>query len=204
MLEAVVDGQCPLCFLASANIEEIFNKPGHGLDRASVGEALERLFARGLIEMWNQSEVSRSTPPTRCEIEATLDELGPWDNPNCTYYGFTPEGGTQWEMFASPNWDQFADGWSRPSQSGRSSFGTRISSTRSRLDRWLEGAYYAGQRIDTSQLHRRVLRPWQATYWKTLPEGHLVSYRFEEIDFDWDQAPHWFMELHENRWYRWS
>ncbi len=34
LLEAVVDGQCPLCFVAGAHVEEMFNKTGHGLDRA--------------------------------------------------------------------------------------------------------------------------------------------------------------------------
>ncbi|WP_406698838.1 hypothetical protein V5E97_08130 [Singulisphaera sp. Ch08] len=56
LLETVVEGGRPVLFLRSPWIEAIFNKPGHGMDRQSLVEALERLFRMGLIAASKLSE----------------------------------------------------------------------------------------------------------------------------------------------------
>lgn len=208
LLETAVEVGPPVRYLAAPRLDQVFNKPGHGLDRASLVETLERLFQSGLVGVARLSEGGCSGPfsraLTRGEIDACLDEPGYGEGFDTTFYGLTAEGGRQWEQFAAPDWDRYIARYTRPSRSGRWDIGVIISPEPHQVDRLLEGARYMGQAIDDTHLHRRVVRPWQATYWKRLTRGYLASYRFDEVESNWDDAPLWFMKLVDNRqWYRW-
>jgi len=202
ILESAVEHAVPFCFLAFEHVDWQFNKTGHGLDRSSLIETLDRLLRLGLIEARNQANEPRELD--RDGVEAALDEYVSTRDAHRNYYELTAEGGAQWEAFAAPDWDDYLTSWTSTNRSGCWNIGTVVGSTLWRLDRWLEGARFAGQVIDPAHLHRRCFHPWKATYWKTLPQGHLATYRFDEVEADFGEAPNWFMRLHENRWYRWS
>jgi hypothetical protein len=207
LLETVVEGGRPLRYLNEPGVENALNKPGHGLGRESLIETLFRLFESGLIGFSRISAGGCSGPfvpgLSRSEIGAALDEgMAATDE---TYYGLTPEGGRQWEAFAVPRWDLYIERYERWSRSGRWAIGVIVSPDRCQAERLLDGARYMGHIVDRDYVHRRQLRPWQATYWKQLQVGYLVTYRFEQVECNWEDSPYWFMLLAENRrWYRWS
>ncbi len=208
LLETVVEGRCPLCFLRGTenHLYELFNKPGHGLDRHSLVDAIGRLIGMGLIVVGKPSPSGVILPIQLGfrDIEAALDEPGPHVIPNCMTYGLTDEGSRQWEGFAAPEWDRYLSVYSHESRSGRWKIGMAISITPWRVERWLEGARFLGRLIEPTRVHRRTIRSWRATYWKSLPEAYLASFRFVEVDRDLADAPAWFAELNENCWYRWK
>ena len=127
-----------------------------------------------------------------------------------TRYGLTPEGGRVWESFAQPNWDAYLECYSR-GPVGKNQVGVITSATLWRVQKILQNVRLLGHFPNPERTRLRVLRPWKATYWKTLPVGHRAIYLFPEIPhFDrvgvgWDDMPSGFMEVYENcRWYRWK
>jgi hypothetical protein len=206
LLETVVEGSRPLCFLPEPGVSQALNKPSHGMHSVMLMDTLEGLFDLGLIHFARYG--NEGTGPMagclgRKEMETAFEErLG---SPFQTHYALTAEGGRQWEAFAAPRWDRYVECSTRYDRSGSREMGVLISPDRARLERLLNGAHHMGQAVNSKHVHWRVLRPWQATYWKQLPEAHLVCYRFEEFKFNFGDNPHWFMKFYENRgWYRWQ
>jgi len=215
ILESVVEHGTPACWYPSANLTRLLNKrEGHGLDRPALMATLERLIGQGWIGV---RDLRRDDDPgevyagtlDRAGIEAALDERG---EDQFTHLGLTAEGGRVWEEFARPNWNAFIDHYTRGfGNSRRKEVGVVMSATLGRVREFLGYARYLGEFFDPERVHWRVLRPWRATYWKTLPEGHRAMYRYPTITyFDHHQrryaeSYHRFEELRGNRrWYEWT
>ena len=187
LLETVIRQGCPFVYIHGPEVSQALNKPAHGLDRASLVDSLDRLFQTGLLGAAMLREGGCSGPfsrsLSRAEIEAALEETrddyeargSAYDE---TYYGLTPEGGRQWELFAAPDWERYVQYYDGPSRSERWMNGIIISPDLAQVERLFEGVRYMGHAIDPEHVHRRVLSPWQATYWKQLTHAHLISYRF--------------------------
>ncbi len=173
LLETVVDGAWPLCFVARTNAEEVFNKPGHGLERAALIETLESLFASGLLEAHRHGQAA-AMPLARTEIIAALEEPSHARGAPGTLYRLTAQGGAVWEAFAMPDWKAYLLRELDEDQ-GVGAF--------TALDRqWLQedlehfSVYEHAVARDSVQWER--LGRWQPTYWKELPEGYRVRFRF--------------------------
>src|SRR5687767_10867198 len=101
LLNSVVDSMCPVSFLISKNIKELFNNPGHRLDRSRLVETLVSMSEQGWIEGYR---IDEGFPLTADMIETGFSEV-PWERDDALGYRLTAYGGTVWEAFAVPHWD---------------------------------------------------------------------------------------------------
>ena len=107
-------------------------------------------------------------------------------------------------MFAAPDWGRFIERHTRPSRTGRKELGILVSQDQCQINYMLEFAYSMYQTVDQMSVRRRIIRPWQATYWKQLPYGHLVAYRYNDIELSPEADRSYLWHLMENRsWCRW-
>jgi hypothetical protein len=209
ILEQVVEQGWPLGYLDAENLEELANKPGHGLGRAALLDTLDGLFTAGLIEAgasWGDDAPCRKL--SRAELEAALSESGP--QPFCeepyTGYRLTAKGGFQWEAFARPNWNLYLDldlGY----QTGK---GSVICTDRQRLEDFFELLAAWDPLVHEGSVRYEEIGPWQATYWKSLPRGWCVHFDYKEPgrpDGDMGSLgrPVYDLEIYDmlDGWYRW-
>lgn len=95
------------------------------------------------------------------------------------YYGLSERGGGRWEAHAVPDWDRYLEASFRfnPEE------GTTVSGTRDLMEQWLSAQRDLNQwKPIADSIRWDVLRPWQATYWKSVPVGHRVHFQFEITD----------------------
>jgi hypothetical protein len=189
LLETAIEAAIPLMFLEAegysqnSSIEQMFNKPGHGIDRPEMIECLEGLLAEGLIEGWIGSE-QRTFVPTKNEISAALSEWrAPRERlraPSPLAYRLTQKGGLVWEAFAAPCWEHLvAEQFGYDPQ-----IGTLTCLSLCRLERFLEyrRPIRMEEVIDFDSVRFFECGEWEATYWKRFPQGHCAS-------FEWTEAP---------------
>lgn len=170
LLDSVVEAWYPMSLLVSDKLELAFNRRHHGLSRGELIDTLERLFERG--DLLAQRGEERFTP-TRTEIEAAL--AGRLD----LFYGLTPRGGARWESVSRPEWQRYL----RASVFAEGQEGEIAGSDRRLVEKYDALSHHAWN-ISVVQGSRRwdVLEPWQATYWKQLPKGHRVRFRFNWVE----------------------
>ena len=61
----------------------------------------------------------------------------------------------------------------------------------------IEEYRHEDREIIRTSIRRRIFPNWRATYWKTLPEGHLIAFRSKPLP-----RPQWAPMSHRN-WARW-
>ncbi|HEY0367409.1 MAG TPA: hypothetical protein VGC73_13135 [Pyrinomonadaceae bacterium] len=172
LLDAVVEAWYPLVWLVSEDVEGSFNKRHHGLEREELVTVLAELFGRGdLLAHRVEKFVSKEFfTPARDEIEAALD--GRLD----CLYGLTAQGGARWEEASHPQWERYitAGVYADPKE------GEIIGSDPQLVRQYDSLSHYVWDISVVADSKRwDVLQPWEATYWKTLPLGHRVRFRFE-------------------------
>jgi hypothetical protein len=208
LLQTVVEWACPLCFLDSEgyhdphSIEQMFNKPGHGLNRDRLIATLEKLFQEG----WIMAKI-KDEPVflTRHQIINALDETSPRQNDSCTYYRLTPKGGEVWEAFATPDWSRFI----LEDRNDETHAGVITSMIPGRLEKYLRSLNLVQYEVDFDSAQTEEIGPWDATYWKVLPNGHRTRFQWsKEIDplFGNDLLYLAFCGFCDFRdeWYRWA
>lgn len=161
-----------------ATIDVVLNKRGHGLGVDELAETLHRILERGWIEL--SRDIRRQTPmhPDHEEIRRVLSEKGLFNEG--VFYRLTPDGGRAWESFARPEWHLYV---SRDDENGDDdmSIGEAVAPSRKSLERYMASlekdiSIEAGSRVYDE------LKPWQATYWKTLPAGFRCRYRYRRFE----------------------
>lgn len=202
ILETAVDCYWPLrCLsLPDRSLAEFCNKAGHGLERLALIETLDGLFGRGLVAA--QRGEGPDLQLGRDEIVGALDE--PRDVAQNTYYGLTMRGGSEWEAFACPNWNRYVlhdldyEGGS----------GALTCGDRKWLEVYIERFSDGFRQVCWESLRWEEVGSWEATYWKSLPQGYRVHLRFspESVppygDARADLAFIGYCSLRDN-WYRW-
>jgi hypothetical protein len=114
-----------------------------------------------------------------------------------TYFALTRDGGAAWEAFARPDWSRFIDARADGTDA------EVICADRARLDAFVASRWQAW--IPAGAERRDELRPWAATYWKTLPVGYRVRYVYREREpadlttDEYAQRNAWLDDV--NRWY---
>ncbi len=105
LLETVVEGGRPFVYIHAPEFNQALNKTGHGLDRASLVDTLERLFQNGLIGAARLSAGGCAGPfqrrLSRAAIEAALDETRNDDEDRDSAYDFD-EVESNWQD--APDW----------------------------------------------------------------------------------------------------
>ena len=213
LLETAVVSGIPFCFLpyehysGRMTLDAMFNKTGHGLRQAELLETLVGLVNDGLIVASADGE--RIWAPQRDEIAQALVtwiEYSKYRDRVC--YRLTAKGAAVWEAFAAPDWELFLDE-SRWSDAGE--MHTVHAVSKPRLQSYLEdrAALLSRTGIEISNLQIEELTPFEATYWKTLPQGFKATYHLPEPP---DDAPsrdtvEWLADCQlmtiRDEWYRW-
>jgi len=170
LLDSVIEAWYPLRWLVSGDVELAFNRRHHGISRGELTGTLGRLFERGELLAKRGRDCFT---PTWAEIEEALAgrlELS---------YGLTPQGGARWEAISTPKWQRYV----RASVFADSQGGEIVGSDRSLVEKY-DSLSHQAWNISVIEGSRRwdVLEPWQATYWKELPTGHRIRFRFTWVE----------------------
>lgn len=169
-LDLAVRGGRSLGALSSPNIEAIFNREHHGLDFVELRMTVRDLMQAGLIEV---RSLGGHVVANAAELNVAF-RMSRWGWPPTGYwYYLTKAGGALWETAARPTWDRLVqlsvDGNRRATLEARS----RDKAEAEFLAQQLEHPLLEGTRND------EVLRPWEALYWKRLPDGYRISWSYE-------------------------
>lgn len=149
------------------------------LSHTETALAAASLFQRGDIKATvfadeDDTEGTSNVVFTMAGIQDHLD-----GRLRASYY-LTPQGGARWEAMAHPNWNKFFIVnflGQFPYEEGF--FGTQQEIIEQLLA--LERFLFLYEHIPGTEKWN-VLEPWQATYWKTLPQGYHVSCEFQHND----------------------
>lgn len=201
LLEAVVELPVPICFLAREGMEDIFNKKGHGMDRALLVETMAKLFNDGLIishksDAWDKLKVLTSN-----QIEKAIDDEDQINKYH--FYRLTPKGGKYWEAFALPNWENYISDCYEPINDSDKEKCSLICSQKGHLKTLFNSLKFHEYKIEDGSIKWDVVRPWQATYWKELDMGHRVCFLFEYKDKEYSKPEPFNRCFYDMLWYRW-
>ncbi len=209
LLETVVEARVPLNWLGGdGDFITVLNKVSHGLDRAGIAAALDQMFEAGwLYAHWGRSELSFR--PKRSEIEQALAARDATFD-GWLYYGLTALGGDTWEAFARPRWERFVDEIFFDSEDDPHETAVLFAADRAQLERrfrWIcELGFHphSDHRPLADTARWETLHPWQATYWKQLPIGYRLEYRFGPRSDESAARPAWDCCCRLPRWYDWG
>ena len=173
-LDAVVEYGENLAVLASPGIELTLNRRTHRLEVRELAPMLASLCEAGLIRVKHMETdaLARTLPEIESAFAMSSCKPGRYSG---FWYHLTPEGGAVWESLTRPDWSRYCTGAWEPGQS------CLEAGSRERLEEELtwQAADPWSVRVPGSD-EWTVLRPWEATYWKTLPVGFEV--RYQRID----------------------
>jgi hypothetical protein len=161
LLSAVVSHYHDLSILESPDLGLHVNKRVPKFTRDELIDTLSDLFCGGDTSAWLLKGNSRSRPfvPTRNEIDAALCGALQLD------YGLTSQGGARWEAMAQFDWNDYIGAWFEVEHGYEGA-------SQEMLEVYL---CWSGCAVPGSE-EWSLVRPWKATYWKSLPEGVRVRY----------------------------
>ena len=178
LLDTVVEHPYPVDWLGAKpkDLEMMFNRDHHGLTDTEVVQTLYRLCQRGDLGVypddWEDSNAWKPllVMPMLTDLEAALHGTLQ------LYYALTPQGAKRWEALSAPQWNRYLTGQGWPDEDSEQI----MSADKRVLDEYLALYPYINSEVDiipTSIIHD-IEEPWQATYWKTLPRGHGIRFRY--------------------------
>lgn len=174
LLDCLCLCECPLRLFLSPDFAELFNRPDHGLSNEELLDRLVRLINCGLIFV---VDAKRCGAPNTSGLRQWLDNA--LSGGEDCFVGLTQRGGAVWEKAVNPDWQQFhvfRDG----EEEGCVVLEAGTEEYLSRLFTMYE-EYCPPIKAPGDPIH---LRPWQATYWKTLPVGFRLTYQGIELTPD--------------------
>ena len=180
LLDYVAESPYEICNLMQRDF--FFDKLYHNLQTYQLIEILTRLFAEEILIAFPSFSFDSEDPfeskfaPTRNEIEKTLgDSTDSYD----FMYGLTQKGGEIWEQFYKPNWKYYYYVLSDSEKFTGTIFGGSVEIVNVVFSELSNLDVIPQPKIINNKL-TKILTPWNATYWKTLPEGHRIKYYYQE------------------------
>lgn len=161
VLNAVSENEWPAYLLnGAAGMENIMNRPTHGLGTKGLIEHFSRLWHTGLLECSFEESGTALFPDidlARGQFERDSDDnpIGP-----IVWYRLSRVGGDLWEKLTSPDWSKFIR--SRAGQA--SSTWIHASGDRARVELLRKCPIPPIPVPGTERWE--VCEPWRATYWK--------------------------------------
>jgi len=156
-----------------APMEAIMNMPSHGLGAEELAEHFFRLWNSGLVEC----SIEESGPPVAPNLELARRQFvrtkdWPPEGDKNLFYRLSRDGGAVWEFFSSPDWSKFF----KVSTDYDLNMCELASANRDLVEalRQCEDRHPAP--IESTD-RWMVLRPWNATYWKTLSSAYQLTFR---------------------------
>ncbi|MBV9787090.1 MAG: hypothetical protein JOZ51_02875 [Chloroflexi bacterium] len=166
------------------DLELMLNRDHHGLSYEELARLLQQLGTQGdlyfSIYDWVDDDVTERVLP----LPSLDDLLTALAKDTRLAYALTQQGAQRWEAVAHPSWDRY--------------YATRglETITLTAMDRQLVQELLAlypytheHEAMVLDSIQWDVERPWQVTYWKTLPVGYKVT--FETIAKDHEPGPEW-------------
>lgn len=203
LLETAVRAWTPLGFLVHPEIDQLFNKPGHNLTDHELLAVLLRLLELG--DLVCRRGATGPFMPAPDEVEAAL-VCEPGVRPkNRLCYGLTEQGGRRWESAARPDWSLYVSncfhtGAEREPTGERVRLGEIISVDRTRAEACVAGTE---RPVLSETVTWDRLEPWDVTYWKRLPVGHRVRFRYgPEEPLACGEAPRRSWHLDNSVWFK--
>ena len=192
MLDAAVEHGVDIRTLAASNVGEILNRKPHGHPPEAIAGVLARMSADG--EILFHRDFARTAPAEAFDEPQLLALLAePRATGRPSWYRLTERGGAEWEAWARPQWSRYNTSCGRGNLAAIGAATASVAEELLGLEEYLEH-----QRVIVAgSIRRRAFRNWRATYWKTLPEGHLIAFRTRpQPRSEWSPMPH-------REWARW-
>jgi hypothetical protein len=180
LLDAAVHVRIPLPLLVGTDdeISRDFNRPSHFMNRDELFRTLCSLFAAG--DIVGNSEERGDYVPTPAEVERALEPSPPGtpmitDSTLC--YGLSTQGGARWERMTEADWDRYIQVEEPEKQVTEivTSNKERLEDALQRAQNWSTGGWWPESVV------RDVIKPWEATYWRTLPVGFRARFQCREL-----------------------
>ncbi len=107
LLESVVEFRLGLHALVRPDLDQLLNKPPHGLPAPRLADVLADLFTRGWVESGESFEDGPGAPLDREGVGRALTVTGDLTAPGGRWYGRAAAAGAVWEAFAAPDWSRY-------------------------------------------------------------------------------------------------
>jgi hypothetical protein len=185
LLDAAVELGVDLRTLAAANVGEVLNRKPHGHSPEALARVLARMSEDGeiLIEAFGRSACDAAF--TEAQLLDLMHE--PRTSGRRFWYRLTERGGAAWESWARPQWSRYNTSCSWQNMAAIGAATASVAEELLRLEEFLEHQ----RAIVPGSIRRRTFDNWRATYWKTLPEGHLIAFRTTpQPRSEWSPMPH--------------
>jgi hypothetical protein len=192
LLDAAVELGVDIRTLAAPNMAEVLNRKPHGHSLPATASILARMVKQGEITI--HREFSRTAPAVAASEAHIMEMLAePREPRRPSFYRLTERGGAEWEAWAKPQWSRFNMSCGR---NRRTAIGAATAAVAEDLLGLHEYLHHDEAIVECS-IRRRTFRNWRATYWKTLPEGHLIAFCIRpQPRSEWSPMPH-------REWARW-
>ncbi|OQW91341.1 MAG: hypothetical protein BWK78_04940 [Thiotrichaceae bacterium IS1] len=183
LLDYVSEYQVMLDDFARPNVGEIMNKPPHNLSEIELTTRLYKFVQNQLLVIFRETEICMPCFEELLTIVSTVCKI-----PSYKLFSIhlpkelqmeirlTPQGGEVWESVFQPDWTKYC--------SHTISFGTAEEDEREWIieqpDLELLKAVIQIEKkylmIKNDEIRIKPIRPWTATYWKTLPEVYQAYF----------------------------
>ncbi|MFI5403652.1 MAG: hypothetical protein ACHQ1G_12010 [Planctomycetota bacterium] len=175
LLDVAAEHGMPLQMLPEGHIELALNRPSLGASNAEL--------ARGLVALSGLGLVTLETPD--CVLDAAglekLISVPPRDGmiyDGKHWYSLTAAGGAEWERAARPDWNLYVEYRTWPECDGWQH--SILCADAGQAERYLafqRSVWHKPGAVPEESVVRDVLRPWEATHWRELPEAYLILFR---------------------------
>jgi len=192
LLDAAVEHGVDVRTLAAPNMGEALNRKPHGHSLSEIARVLAQMVVEGEITI--HRDFGR-TPPAITACEGQIVEMlsEPRETKRPSFYCLTERGGAEWEAWAKPQWSRYNTNCVRNRRTAISAATAVVAEELLGLHEYL----YHDEVIVERSIRRRSFRMWRATYWKMLPEVHLIAFRTRpQPRSEWSPMPH-------REWARW-
>lgn len=204
-LDSVVYTTYPVYWLGAPddNLGMLINHEPHRLPHPVVAQTLYKLTQQGDLAVYLSTDED-DTPGWRMQpILLSVADLEAALHTNRHYaYALTQQGGERWEAASRPDWQRYisiAGTWG-----GKRDTREIIALTRQLVEEYiaLHPDHQPEERMISESMRWDVVQPWQALYWKRLPEAHRVQ--FEVVSQPMPQDPAWHNERYDmlQQWYK--
>ncbi len=181
ILHYAAELKCPVAWLFSSDLGALTNKEPLEGSMDEIESALLSLARRGLVRASGLYD-AECGPLTSALIAEAVEAITVRSKKEAEvfvipelFYGLTEKGGRLWEEQTRPDWRMFGRYSSDPDTLEKEA----EAATRGVLDAILKyDRYHSGEIPRNETIKILELKPWQPTYWKTLPSGFLATYKF--------------------------
>jgi hypothetical protein len=153
-----------------------FGKPSHGLPDDRLLALLLELMDRGDIVALDENR--NRVRPAAESIRLEMRYRSPQERKRCLAYQLTDQGGARWESVARPDWARFVSVSESTDGDGREETIEVTAQRRDLVARYVDLIYLRPQTRIAGSEEWQLIEPWQATYWKRLPFGHCLRFRW--------------------------